>query len=401
VPGTLLSRAATRPLAAAAIAFVAVGFGWVTFHVAAWRSPALLGVLAALSIAQAVLHAFLPYASRTAARFAVFAAAQSALAIGFGAASGSGSWMAQLLLLPLAEAVAVLPSLRAQIAAGVGAAVLGVAAPILVFGAEVAPPALIHSGPFAFAVVVFGALYQWQARARDEAQAALAALDAAHRRLAEYAERVELLTVAAERQRLARELHDTLAQGLVGIVLQLEALDAHLSKGDGAKALSILQQARSRARGALSNARTAIAGLRHGDVPWLAEAIREEAACFSEATGIPCTLSIAEPLALPAEVSRQALGCLTEGLANVARHARATRASISVTSGGGEMVVELSDDGVGFDVAFAERRAGHYGLLGLRERARLAGGRLEIASAPGGGTKLRLALPVSPGGISA
>jgi NarL family two-component system sensor histidine kinase YdfH len=390
-----LARDATRPLGAAAIIFVAVGFGWVTFHDATWRSPALLGILAALALAQAVLHALLPHATRTAGRFAAFAAAQSALAIAFGAASGSASWMTQLLLLPLAEAVAVLPSLRAQIAAGVGAGALATAAPILVFGAAVAPPVLIHSAPFAFAVVAFGALYQRQARARDEAHAALEALDAAHRKLAEYADRVERLTVSTERQRLARELHDTLAQGLVGIVLQLEALEAHLSKGDTAKAVAILRQGRARARGALADARSAIAGLRGGDVPRLGEAIREEAARFSEATGIPCIISLAEPLALSPDASGHALRCVTEGLANVARHARATRASISVARGGGEMVVELSDDGVGFDVPSAERRAGHYGLLGLRERARLAGGRLEVASAPGGGTTLRLLVPVT------
>ncbi len=394
----LLARSATRALAAAAIVFVAIGLGWEVFFLQAWRSPPLLGVLALLAAAQAFLHALLPDASRTRRRFAAYAVAQSALAIQFGATSGSTPWTIQLILLVLAEAMAVLPSLQAQVAAGAAAVVLTVAAPVVLFGAWVAPRALMHSVPVAFSVVAFGVLYQRQARARAEAQGALEALDSAHRRLAEYAERVERLTVSAERQRLARELHDTLAQGLVGIVLQLEALEAHLSKGDAAKALAILQQARSRARAALADARTAISGLRDGSDPPLAEAIREEASRFSEATGIPCTISVAEPLVLSSDVSGHALRCVAEGLANVARHAQATRASISVANGGGEVVVELSDDGVGFDASFTEERDGHYGLLGLRERARLAGGRLEVSSAPGGGTTLRLLVPVAQAG---
>ncbi len=393
--GPLLSRAATRPLAAAGIVFVAIGFGWEVLFLQAWRSPPLLGVLSLLAAGQSFLHALLPDASRTTLRFAAYAAAQSALAIQFGATSGSTPWTVQLLLVVLAEAVAVLTSLRAQVAAGAAAVVLAVGAPVVLFGAWVAPRALMHSVPVAFSIVAFGVLYQRQARAREEAQGSLVALDSAHRRLAEYAERVELLTVSAERQRLARELHDTLAQGLVGVVLQLEALEAHLSRGDTAKALAILQQARSRARAALGDARTAISGLRSGSDPPLADAIREEAARFSQATGIPCSISVAEPLALSPDVSGHALRCVAEGLANVARHAQATRASISVSNGGGEVVVELSDDGVGFDASSADKRAGHYGLLGLRERARLAGGRLEVASTPGGGTTLRLLVPVS------
>ena len=107
---------------------------------------------------------------------------------------------------------------------------------------------------------------------------------------------LERLTLAAERQRLARELHDTLAQGLVGLTLQLEALDAHLGRGEVPKSIAIVRGAAARARSTLADARTAIADLRATSAPPLAEALREEADRFSSATGIPCVVTVDAPL---------------------------------------------------------------------------------------------------------
>jgi NarL family two-component system sensor histidine kinase YdfH len=368
-----------------------VGLGWVVYQREAWRAPALLQALLAIAAAQAALHVLLPRFVTPWAR-AAYAIVQCALSIAFGAVSGSVAWTVQLLLLVLAEAIAVLPSLRAQTAAALTAVGLGAGAATVLFGVGALARAMMHGAPVAASIVVFGRLYHRQARSREESQAALVALDAANRRLVEYAAEVERLTVASERQRFARELHDTLAQGLVGLVLQLEALEAHLARGDVAKAVQILRHARERARSALADARTAISDLRTGS-PSLQDAIRDESTRFSAATGIPCTLSIPSTLSLPEETTGHAIRCVAEGLTNVARHARASRASVSVAESDDAVTVELCDDGVGFDVASAEGREGHYGLLGLRERARLAGGSLEIASDVGRGTVLRFHLP--------
>jgi NarL family two-component system sensor histidine kinase YdfH len=222
-------------------------------------------------------------------------------------------------------------------------------------------------------------------------------LEAAHRQLADYAGRVEDLTLAAERQRMARELHDTLAQGLAGLILQLEAASSHLSEGRPERAQTIIRQAMARARTTLADARHAIDDLRHGqaDPLDLAEAIHAEVDRFTSATGIPCALDLALHIPLPDAVYGHVQRAVAEGLMNVARHARASQVWVEVVSLDDHVEIEVRDNGAGFDPAAVEAQAGHYGLLGMRERARLAGGTFEVSSTPGRGTALRLHLPLS------
>jgi NarL family two-component system sensor histidine kinase YdfH len=250
--------------------------------------------------------------------------------------------------------------------------------------------------PVTLFVVGGAALLLQQANARVRMRALLAELETAHRQLAEYADRVEDLTLAAERQRMARELHDTLAQGLAGLILQLEAASSHQASGRPERAQEIVTQAMARARATLADARRVIDDLRResagpGD---LSEAVREEVARFTTATGIPCTLDLTVPPALPDAIYEHALRAVAEGLTNVARHARATQVWIHLSSAGNRLEIQVRDNGVGFDPA-AAAQAGHYGLLGIRERTRLAGGRLEIISGPGTGTALQLYLPLN------
>ncbi len=243
-------------------------------------------------------------------------------------------------------------------------------------------------------VVMYTALYRRQTDARNRAQALLEELEVAHRQLEEYAAQVEELTTAAERQRMARELHDTLSQGLAGLILQLEAVEAHLEAGRLPRALPIVRQAKDKARAALAESRQAIADLRQAGQPDLAAAARQEADRFTAATGIPCTLDLAVPAELPEPVAEAAVRAVAEGLTNIARHSRATktRLCISAPPDSGELRLEIGDDGVGFDPEAIQ--AGHYGLLGMRERARLAGGGLEVLSRPGHGTCLVIRLPL-------
>jgi NarL family two-component system sensor histidine kinase YdfH len=243
-------------------------------------------------------------------------------------------------------------------------------------------------------VLLFVWLFQRQDRAREEAQSAWRELDAAHRQLSEYAAQVEDLTLANERQRMARELHDTLSQGLAGLVLQLEAIDSHLSRGNTAKAQAITQQAMERARSTLADARRAIDDLRSGDLAELdlETAVREEADRFTAATGISCDLAISLPTALAEKVRDNALRVVAEALTNVARYAQAQHAVVTIRPLDHTLDVEVRDDGMGFDPA--QIGAGHYGLIGLRERARLIGGTLNIESSPGQGTTLRVCLPL-------
>lgn len=256
---------------------------------------------------------------------------------------------------------------------------------------------LVMAIPMTLFVVIYVLLYTRQMEAREQAQTLLAELEAANRQLAEYAAQVEDLTLAAERQRLARELHDTLAQGLAGLILQLEAARSHLDAGRADRAGAIIDQAMARARSTLHAARQAISDLRAAQdaVSDLGQAIRREAERFSAATGIPCALEISLAAPLPEQASQHALRIVAEALSNVAQHAQAGQVWVSAVEEAGAVEIAVRDDGVGFAAAANGPGAGHYGLVGMRERARLAGGELAISSAPGQGTMLRLRLPAS------
>jgi two-component system, NarL family, sensor histidine kinase YdfH len=259
---------------------------------------------------------------------------------------------------------------------------------------------LLGTGPAVVFIVIYVTMYVREIEARGRAQTLAQELEAANRQLTEYAAEVEDLTLANERQRMARELHDTLAQGLAGLVLQLEAIDSHLSRGNTPKAQTITQQAMDRARSTLADARRAIDDLRSGEVPDidLEMAVREEADRFTAASGIPCELSIALPPELPEEVRDNALRVVSEALTNIARHAQAQQVTVSLHAIDQSFNIEVRDDGAGFDPA--QIGAGHYGLIGLRERARLIGGALNIESAPGQGTTLKVCLPIAQGEVT-
>ena len=242
--------------------------------------------------------------------------------------------------------------------------------------------------------VLYTVLYKRQVDAVAGAQLLADDLEAANRQLSEYAARVEDLTTAAERQRMARELHDTLSQGLAGLILQLEAVEAHLKGARPERALTIVQEAKTRARETLAESRQAIADLRQTGTRDLGETARQEAEHFTSSTGIPCTVEISLPAALPEPVTETAIRVVAEGLTNIARHARAKNARLRIATNPNlkELEIEIGDDGTGFDPAAVE--SGHYGLLGMHERVRLAGGRFDVHSEPGKGTQIVIRFPL-------
>ena len=246
--------------------------------------------------------------------------------------------------------------------------------------------------PTTFFVVVYVILYSRQAEARMQAQRLLQDLEAANRQLTEYSARVEDLTIAAERERMARELHDTLSQGLAGLILQLEAADAHLAADHPERARSILEQSMDKARGTLREARQAIDDLRQPAGRDLAEAAAREVQRFTQATGLACDPLIELSTAIPEATAETAIRAISEGLTNIARHAHAKHVTLRLSEVGKELEIELQDDGVGFDQQAVQ--PGHYGLLGMRERLRLAGGWLDIQSEAGKGTCLLIKIPM-------
>jgi NarL family two-component system sensor histidine kinase YdfH len=247
--------------------------------------------------------------------------------------------------------------------------------------------------PMTAFVVIYVVLYNRQTEARAQAQTLLEELEAANRQLSDYSTQVADLTLANERQRMARELHDTLSQGLAGLILQLEAVDAHLESGRTERARGIVQQTMLQARETLADARRAIDDLRQPRD--LAQSIRLEADHFRTATGIACQVEIQFSGAVPEDICEAIVRTAAEGLTNIARHANASQVEIHLSAEEGWLKLLIQDNGIGFDPEAAQQTAsGHYGLLGMSERARMAQGELEIHSRPGTGTTIQLRLPM-------
>lgn len=235
-----------------------------------------------------------------------------------------------------------------------------------------------------------------QTRTHQRDQKLLRELATAHEQLADYATQVQDLTLTTERQRLARELHDTLAQGLVGLKMQLETIDALMERQDVNQARDIVQQSMQRVRSALANARAAITDLRTEPGGELSAAIAAEARHFTQMTGVPCSCSLTA--LLPDRHPEQVVRLVSEALTNISRHAHATRAWIRTSSEPGNILLEIGDNGVGFDPE--QVGAGHYGLAGLHERAQSLGGELQLRSEPQVGTTLVLRLPSREAGAA-
>jgi two-component system, NarL family, sensor histidine kinase YdfH len=346
------------------------------------------------------LHLFLHnqffWASKNPRWLAGYTILQGLLAFGITYLSGNVAMVFCLFMALIGELLSIYRVSVAGILASVYLLILAFVNFDLLLGYRQAGWFLMGTIPMIIFIGIYVILFTRQAEANARARALLAELEAANRQLTEYSARVEDLTIAEERQRMARELHDTLSQGLAGLILQLEAVDAHLAGGRPERARNIVEQAMEKARETLHEARRAIDDLRQSTPRDLREAVRQEVAHFTESTGIPCTQAIELPAQLPEQISETAIRATAEGLTNIARHAHARNGRLRIASiengAGPELEIEICDDGVGFDPDMVE--AGHYGLLGMRERVRLAGGRLDVQSMPGQGTCLLIHFPL-------
>jgi signal transduction histidine kinase len=241
----------------------------------------------------------------------------------------------------------------------------------------------------------------------EERRQALAKLEAA---LVENAGlHAQLLTQAREagildeRSRMAREIHDTIAQGLTGIVTQLEAADqAHDRPADRQRHLGNAQRL---ARESLAEARRSVeasmpAALESGTLP---EALDEVAREWAELNGIPATVTVTgNAIALHPEVEVALLRIAQEALANVARHAGATRAGLTLSFIGDVVTLDVRDDGVGFSPSETDASgAPGFGMSAMRQRVARVAGSLAIESEPGRGTALSARVPAVAAGSSA
>ena len=202
--------------------------------------------------------------------------------------------------------------------------------------------------------------------------------------------------VLAERNRMAREIHDTLTQDFVGTSLQLDLISQQLSKGKVEMAMEQVKRTRQLVTEGLDEARRSIWELRANNsqdsLPTRLTRVveRPQFAELKPRLHLGGAYRELEP-----RVERELLRIAQEALSNVLHHARATEVSVDLHYSSDTLMLTIADNGVGFSVNDGLRKAGHYGLLGMKERASLIDGALEIASDSGRGTKVTLRAPIT------
>jgi signal transduction histidine kinase len=215
-------------------------------------------------------------------------------------------------------------------------------------------------------------------------------LTEANRRLAQHASTVEQLTISRERNRLARELHDTLAHSLSGVAVQLEALDTLLEPGSS-EVKALLSKSLLTTRSGLNETRRALQALRAGPLEdlGLALAIRDLAESVAARNNLKLSLDISDQLEnLPPELAQGIYRVVQEALENVVRHAQAKNLQVHLSQKSNCLELTISDDGRGFDLKNIDLLA-QFGIQGMLERTQMLGGQLEVDSRPERGTTIR------------
>lgn len=232
-------------------------------------------------------------------------------------------------------------------------------------------------------------------RSRREVERLASELAKANQQLRAHAAQVEALATATERNRLAREIHDSLGHYLTVINVQLEAarllLENQAPNPSGERAVAALRKAQALAQDGLADVRRSVAALRAGPgdgrpLPEALQALADEA----RAAGVVTYFNLhGAPRPLTAQAEQTLYRAAQEALTNVRKHARASRAEVTLDyAQPGRVRLTVTDNGVGSAAA-----NGGFGLLGLRERVQLLGGTVETHTAPGEGFRLEVEAP--------
>ena len=197
-----------------------------------------------------------------------------------------------------------------------------------------------------------------------------------------------------EKSRIARELHDELAQSLTALKMDTIWLRDHVPEGDAAardkiaQMLALLDSSVAAVRRIAADLRPLVL-----DDLGLVAAIEWLAQGFTQRTGVPCALELDESLELQEPWATGVFRIVQESLANVAKHAHASRVRVQLRPQGEHLLLRVEDDGIGFRPA-APRPAQSLGLVGLRERAQLLRGEVRVESSPGAGTRVEARIPL-------
>ena len=213
---------------------------------------------------------------------------------------------------------------------------------------------------------------------------------------------LQALAVQSERERIAREMHDGLAQVLGYVNTKSQAVEEMLVAGRVEDARRLLAELAAAARSVYVDVREAIVSL-SAQVPserGVAAALEEYAALYAESSKLAVRFNATPDVAkaqLSAAAQAEVFSIAREALTNVRKHARAHRVTLSLALEGPDVVLRIEDDGVGFDaelLSIGPERWPHFGLAGMRERAESVGGGIAWQSTPGAGTRVELRVPV-------
>ncbi|MFM9920482.1 sensor histidine kinase [Lacisediminihabitans sp. H27-G8] len=310
---------------------------------------------------------------------------------------GSGALVACSPNLAFVQAIAfpllwvVIPSTRVAMVANVGLALAVSAGFIVSVGTDsenLAQTALIQS----ISLVGSLALGLWISRIADLSAERLRLLDELTATQAELAAANHDTGVVSERERLAREIHDTIAQSLTGIVMMSQRAQrelAHARLEPLADQLRLLEQS---TRDVLVETRSLVAASAPVDLGGgIAAALERLAERYRRESGIAITVTAEVSVELDRDTEVVLLRCAQEALANVRKHSHATSATVRLVTELHTATLAVTDDGTGFDSSEAETG---FGLPGMRDRLALVNGALALSSVPGGGTSLSVSLPI-------
>ena len=362
------------------------GASWLVLladELVAWSGAWSVAALAIATLSAALGVALFPGVERAQSSGPTLAYFAVQLSLGLSVFLFSHAGGMFLLLLAVAQAVRVLP-LGWVLAASAPM-------PLLHAGMEDRGAAVTNAAIFLAAIVLtvgFSRAVERERHARSE-------LHEANQRLRDYAAQAEELATMRERNRMARELHDTLAQGFTGILLQLEAVDSALATSGVDTARERIELARTLARDSLAEARRSVWSLRpqaleHQDLPAaVRDTVRALIRTLDDGPAVRFR-TVGEARPLRPELETDLLRVAQEAVTNASRHAGARNVALELRYDPAAVELRVDDDGHGFPVGQPTVRAGGggFGLTAMRERIERHGGELGVHSTAGVGTAL-------------
>lgn len=304
-----------------------------------------------------------------------------AVACGVAATQSPNALTMQAVIIPLcwvtsrATAQAVLATVAVAVGMGVGFAI---ALGDWLQAAAIQSATIVFSVALGLWITRIAAWGEERERLLGELRAAQADLELAHRDAG----------ATAERERIARDIHDTIAQSLTSVIMLAQR--ARMERTP-AEALELIE---STARDALDDARALVAAnaaLPAGDGS-LAEALERIGERFTRETGVAVAVD-ADPVEAPRHLEVVLLRCAQEGIANVRKHAGATRVELRLRGTGASVSLCVDDDGRGFGDLDLDAHDRGFGLTGLRDRVQLVGGTLAVGASPSGGARVSVTIP--------